>query len=282
MKLRNGFTLVELLVVIAIISILVAILVPAVQRVRASARSTQSRSNLSQLAKAMKHFEGQRHTNLRHDTWREKILPYVDDVRDVLVDPGDRNGPVSYALTNKVIGFGANDHAKITIIESDDEAIVIDNTNCTSGVSTITGGFAVRHLGMVNAALYDGSARSFEPETIELTNSSHVPLVTWWLPDRERGVVCGTVVVVANPNPLPSPSGTEPDSIPIPSGSNPADLPGPDDVTPCSGANPTGWTSGLCGEYRDGFDTFSGPMCDSRIDPDLFYPWGTGLACEAG
>ena len=214
MKRRTGFTLVELLVVISIIAILVAILLPAVQRVRASARSTQSKNNLAQMGKAMKNYEGLERGNLRHTNWKQQIAPFVESQQTVFVDPADDNGPESYALTNKVVSFGSGDYKKIAIIESDDESIVIDNTNCTGtpSVSTITGDYAVRHLGLVNALLYGGSVRTFEPVDIDLADTSHEPLVAWWLPDREHGLVCGSVVVIDNPTELPEPNGTEPDA----------------------------------------------------------------------
>ncbi len=56
MKSKSGFTLVELLTVIGIIGVLVSLLLPAVQRARESARSTQCKSNLRQLGLAMTQY----------------------------------------------------------------------------------------------------------------------------------------------------------------------------------------------------------------------------------
>ena len=237
MKDRKAFTLVELLVVTSVIAILVAILLPAVQRVRASARSTQSKNNLAQMGKAMKHYEGQGLGNLKQDDWLNKLSPYLDESTDVFLDPSDENGMPSYALSNRVVEFGSDDSEKIAIIESEEATITINTVTCTGGNPSITNGPAVRHAGTTNALLYGGTVRTFEPTEIDLLDTSKEPLVVWWLPHREHGVVCGSVVTIDNPGALPGPSASEP---------TPTETPLP---TACAPSADNGYVQGLCGEY---------------------------------
>lgn len=55
---RNGFTLTELLVGISIVTLILALTLPAIQKSRESARMTQCRNNLRQIALACEEFEG--------------------------------------------------------------------------------------------------------------------------------------------------------------------------------------------------------------------------------
>jgi prepilin-type N-terminal cleavage/methylation domain-containing protein/prepilin-type processing-associated H-X9-DG protein len=56
---RNGFTVIELLVVMAVIGVLVAISLPAVQRIRESARNTECKNNLRQIGVALQNHNTQ-------------------------------------------------------------------------------------------------------------------------------------------------------------------------------------------------------------------------------
>jgi prepilin-type N-terminal cleavage/methylation domain-containing protein len=98
MRGRRGFTLVELLVVIAIIAVLAAVLFPVFSRARESARRTRCLANLMQLSKALMAYSNDNDQRLPiacyqpacwewwHDTWRERIQPYVRD-RKILICP---------------------------------------------------------------------------------------------------------------------------------------------------------------------------------------------------
>lgn len=121
---RTGFTLVELLVVIAIIGILVALLLPAVQRVRETARRMQCGNNLKQIGIALHNYHDTHrtfpvsmvgpgapygtHYGTGFYSWLALLLPYIEqapvaDIIDFRVNMADRGGGDCYVFPGATI-----------------------------------------------------------------------------------------------------------------------------------------------------------------------------------
>lgn len=83
-KRKRAFTLIELLVVIAIIALLLAVIVPALKKVKESARCIMCRSNLRQLASGLQSYYVENDNKALQDVGGEKfwfidIAPYLGE-----------------------------------------------------------------------------------------------------------------------------------------------------------------------------------------------------------
>jgi type II secretory pathway pseudopilin PulG len=90
---RTAFSYVELLVVLGIIAILAALLLPAIGRMKSSARSVRCTSNLHQIALGFQHYAidngGHLPEPLAIDlSWERVLLPYIQNA-NVYLCPAD-------------------------------------------------------------------------------------------------------------------------------------------------------------------------------------------------
>lgn len=190
MNKRLAFTLTELLVVIAVIVILLALLLPAVQQTRASARTTQCASNVTELNLALTKAAAN-NLSVRPDNWLAMVHPYLIDVKiykcpdhEAAILSSGSTPPVtaSYGLSNRYPRLQGGDSQKIVLLDYNATRADVVGPGATDVWSAMA---APRHRGKMNVLFSDGSVQLRSPAQIDPTICAlHDSL---WRPMRDVG-----------------------------------------------------------------------------------------------
>ncbi len=183
---RSAFTLVELLVVITIIGILMALLMPAIQGIRANARTANCLRNLEQIGVAFKSFLAQ--TNGRNKItpsgWKDNVSPHLSGQTGVMSCPELTAATGGYGINNLADKMGQSDERKILLIDyasGATEAKVVgpaitDNDRASTWLKLNS----PRHNGLMNVLHWGGNVDSKIADDIDPTSKAihdH-----WWMP----------------------------------------------------------------------------------------------------
>jgi prepilin-type N-terminal cleavage/methylation domain-containing protein len=200
----SGFTIVELLVVISIIALLVGILVPAVQKARDSAKTTQSKSNIHQVMIALANYSSD-HNDRNFSTAPDNLSsgPRTDmDIEDA-IDAIEGPNPMGIELGEYEAGGSAYVYYIAMFGNGGNETGGIAPYCFSSGLTTSTTGkvgYGVwRYPNALQVAEYmDGKplhSAFFAPKDV-------VPLRAMEDCDSITGSYCPTSSMAAGHNPL--------------------------------------------------------------------------------
>jgi len=184
--LRTGFTMIELLVTVAVVAILIALLIPALQSVRAVARSTQCRNNLRQVGIALHHHTANHGRPPRAGDFVDHLLPLAESQAATFVCPELIHLLAALPDHETALSYGCN--ACVHRMQQDSPRIVMTDASETvlhyEGQSSEEWQEVVRdrHGGLANVLLFDGSVQAHvlaEIDPYDSTNDHWLRKTLW-------------------------------------------------------------------------------------------------------